>query len=171
MEFPHTHQPVPDYLRLDAHPTADGWRVRLDVHGELDSQTSSTLLAAVTDLVARPPLDQIVLDLGKLTFIDAAGIRCLLQCEAVAERNGVGFEPRDASPAVVRILDIVGLAAHFGFEDRAQEASGDHADQVDDLMIWSLRARRQAHDICLRAQHAVRTSSMLRDVSPTRPTR
>jgi anti-anti-sigma factor len=104
-----------DYLRVDAQPTGDGRRVRLVAQGELDSQTSALLSAAVNDLVTRPRPGSIVLDLGKLTFIDAAGVRCLLQCEAAAGRNGVRLEPGDAHPAVVRILDIVGLARHFGF--------------------------------------------------------
>jgi len=157
-----------EYLRLDLHPTDDGWRVRLVVHGELDSQTSQMLVSAVTELVTRPLLDRVVLDLGDLTFIDAAGVRSLLQCEAAAERNGVRLEPRDPTPAVVRILDIVGLTRHFGF-GAPGEAQSD--DDVDDLMTRALRVRRQAHDMCLRAQYALRTSSMLRDLNSARPTR
>jgi anti-anti-sigma factor len=176
MDQPRITDHASDYLRVDSQPTGDERRVRLVAQGELDSQTSTLLIAAVNDLVTRrlpdrPLPDSIVLDLGKLTFIDAAGVRCLLQCETVAGHNGVRLEPGVAHPAVVRILDIVGLARHFGFVSSGHEANRLDADEVDELLTWSLRARRQAHDICLRAWQARQRSTLLRDIIPARPTR
>lgn len=166
MDFPRAHDDATEYLQLDTRATSDGWRVRVDMQGELDSQTCPLLIDAVNELLGRPLLDRIEFDLGGLSFIDAAGVRSLLQCEAAAERAGVRLEALHATPAVVHILDIVGVAHHFGFRDAAADASGHaqgEADGVDDMMMWSIRARRQAHDICRRAQDAVRRSSLLRD--------
>lgn len=166
MDLPRAHDGATDYLRLETQATPDGWRVRVVMQGELDSQTCPLLVDAVADLLTRPLLDRIEFDLAGLTFIDAAGVRSLLRCEAAAGRAGIRVEARNATPAVVHILDIVGLARHFGFRDAAADAS-EHAqpeaDGVDDMMMWSIRARRQAHDTCRRAQDAVRRSSQLRD--------
>jgi anti-anti-sigma factor len=152
-----------DYLRLATYPDRNGRRVRLAVSGELDCQTAPRLRTSVTETLDRRRLERLQLDLSNLTFIDAAGVRCLLECEREASRAGVCLIVRNVMPAVLRILEIVDLAGHFGLA--AGRVGPEHTDSLEELQAWSIRARRQAFDTCARAHDAVRRSHRLRDTT------
>ena len=87
--------------------------LREDVHyiapsGELDIATVELLERALLE-VERADSARIVLDLSGLSFIDSTGLRLLLdvneRCGGAADRLRVIA----GSPAVERLLDIVGL--------------------------------------------------------------
>jgi anti-sigma B factor antagonist len=169
MGHPHPVDRISDYLQLEARRAADGRCACVTVRGELDSQTAPLLAEVVGHLLDEPPIGRVELDLAGLAFIDAAGIRCLLQCESAVDRTGAHFDVRDPTPETVRILHIVGLARHFGFDPFADGRPGGvpprDPDQADELLAWSTRVRRTAHDTCRRAQDAMKRSSGLRDAS------
>lgn len=75
--------------------------------GELDMATAAQL----SDAVDVSSEGEVVLDLSELTFIDSHGLRTIL--ELTRARNGNGpVVLRDPSPAVTRLLEIVGMNQH-----------------------------------------------------------
>jgi len=82
--------------------------VCLVVEGEVDLADIAEFHQAAAALIAdaRSPA---VLDLTGVTFFNSSGIGCLATAEKAAESQGVHLVV-EASPAVRRVLDIVGLA-------------------------------------------------------------
>jgi anti-anti-sigma factor len=61
---------------------------------------------------------RIVLDLGELEFLDAAGIRLLLSLDARSRRNGGRLRIREGPfPQVQRVLELTGVGDMLPFED------------------------------------------------------
>ena len=86
----------------------------LKVTGELDVATAPQLTSALSEA---SPEGEVVLDLSELTFLDSCGVRSIL--ELARTRNGNGpVVIVDASPAVVRVFEILDLAHHPGIELR-----------------------------------------------------
>jgi anti-anti-sigma factor len=85
-----------------------GARHRVAPSGELDIATAGQLEGALRE-VEQTDAQTIVLDLSGLTFIDSTGLRLVLdandRCGGAADRLRVIA----GSPAVERLLDIVGL--------------------------------------------------------------
>ena len=81
--------------------------VRLELHGELDLATVRELVAAIRAAERRRPA-RLVVDVAKLTFIDARGFRVLLDAARRAEREERRFVLSNPSPQVTRILQITG---------------------------------------------------------------
>jgi anti-anti-sigma factor len=81
----------------------------LAASGELDRDTAGLLLASLDRLWRSGRHGTIALDLGALTFIDAAGARCLLSCRQIAEGHGLHLTVRNLQPGVRRVLDVLGI--------------------------------------------------------------
>lgn len=81
----------------------------LELSGELDLDSEVGLKSILVDIVtsARPP--SIVVDMGRVTFIDTAGIAALMEAYRAAVEHRVGFLVRDVSPAVARVLTTSGV--------------------------------------------------------------
>ena len=78
----------------------------LQVDGEIDVATADQLRGALQHAFAIDPTA--LIDMGGVTFFDAAGLRVVLQ---VAEsRNGAGPVTLVNAPRVARVLELVGLA-------------------------------------------------------------
>jgi anti-sigma B factor antagonist len=78
----------------------------LQVDGEIDISTADQLRTALEKALSADPT--LVVDMGGVTFFDAAGVRVLLQ--VAAARNGAGPLTLLNAPRVKRVLDIVGLS-------------------------------------------------------------
>lgn len=88
---------------------ADGV-LRLSVFGELDLASAPVLARRLEGLRAAgsPPIE---VDLGDVTFIDASGLRALLEAHAVLNATGApGLCLVDASPPVRRLFDLTGTS-------------------------------------------------------------
>lgn len=81
------------------------------VRGEVDADNCSEL---AEQLLGAPAEERLVVDLAGLTFIDSSGISELLRVSETVTERGQGFQLRDPSPAVRRVLEITGLLEHFG---------------------------------------------------------
>ena len=96
-------------LEIEARVTRDSYL--LEMAGELDRSTVGMLESHLgdADLTGR---SQILMDLGKLAFMDSAGLRALLR---VAEREGTRGRVRLVAPsrAVRRVLELTGTEAHI----------------------------------------------------------
>jgi anti-anti-sigma factor len=54
-----------------------------------------------------------------LTFVDSCGIGALMQASNAAAVAGATLTLADPRPAVRRVLEVTGLAAHFGLAPNA----------------------------------------------------
>jgi len=59
-----------------------------------------------------------VLDLRKLTFIDATGLKLAVQWDAYAKRDGIEFALITGPPAIQRVFEITGLLHQLTFRIR-----------------------------------------------------
>src|SRR3954470_15214334 len=100
-----------EVIRFEVRTWPDRARVIVIARGELDIETVPRLRAALEELSAAG-WENVVLDLRELTFIDSMGLSLLLEGTARARRTGRSSAIVD-SPAVPRLLALVGLSEHF----------------------------------------------------------
>jgi anti-anti-sigma factor len=92
----------------------DGGRV-ITPCGELDLSTAARLeeqLAGHCDTV---------LDLSELTFIDSSGIHLVISTAQRARSEGWSFTVRDPQPAVLRVIELLGLTEHLGLIGQTEQ--------------------------------------------------
>ena len=85
---------------------ASGDGVRLAVTGELDRATVPRFERAVADL--HDP-GRLVIDLNDLEFIDAGGLRSIVDMARKAERSGRSVQLANASATLRRLFTLTGL--------------------------------------------------------------
>ena len=59
----------------------------------------------------------LILDLSRLEFIDSTGLRCILECDAEARRDGFTIALIPGPPAVQRVFELTDTRAHLPFID------------------------------------------------------
>jgi anti-sigma B factor antagonist len=96
-----------------------GWRVTLDrphclvtVSGELDVATGPLLARALRAEVARATAG-ICLDLRAVTFMDAAGLRAVVDAANALGQRGQQLTLSRPSHSVRRLLEATSMTAHF----------------------------------------------------------
>lgn len=87
--------------------TLDGGSVRLILRGELDMATAPLVERALYDCAARNPR-RVLVDVARLTFIDATGLRLLNDFDRVLGERGAELYLSRPSWQVSRVLDTVG---------------------------------------------------------------
>jgi anti-sigma B factor antagonist len=89
---------------------------RIEVAGEMDLSVIGELDREVREAEASDS-ERIVLDLRQLEFMDAAGIRLLLELDERAKGNGRRLRIKSAlSPAVRRVFELTGVGEILPFE-------------------------------------------------------
>jgi anti-sigma B factor antagonist len=83
---------------------------QLAAEGELDGASSPALLEAFHLLASGGKLQRLTLDLGRVQFIDSAGLRALIEIEHEADRQGVPLDVLPAPEAVTHLLQVAGVA-------------------------------------------------------------
>lgn len=83
--------------------------IRLVWSGEVDAYSVQPLLAVLRTACEREPV-MLEVDLGGVTFLDCAGLRPLVEAHARLLDRMRLFDP---SPAVIRLLDVLGLLSMF----------------------------------------------------------
>jgi anti-anti-sigma factor len=78
----------------------------LRIDGEIDLSTADQLRTALDKAYSADPT--VVLDMAAVTFLDATGLRVLLQ--VAATRNGAGPLPLVNASRVAWLLELVGLS-------------------------------------------------------------
>jgi anti-sigma B factor antagonist len=115
-------------LWITARPVTAQRLLRLVLAGELDSISAPDLHERLgAALAAGEPLT-VELDLAAVTFLDAAGVRCLIGCLHDVERAGGTFSVVAPSEAVRQVLRISGLLEILGVR-RTPAESGPPADR------------------------------------------
>jgi anti-anti-sigma factor len=77
-------------------------RVVVEVVGEVDSYTSPALDLCLRSQAAQPGVRELVVDLGRVTFLDAAGINVLVQADRRCRGRGVRLVVRTGGRRAVR---------------------------------------------------------------------
>jgi len=79
--------------------------------GELDMATAPQLDQALRKAEQR--YDMLVLDLGRLTFIDSSGIRTIFRTAQRAREGLFAFSIKPGPPSVMQTLEVLGLTAQL----------------------------------------------------------
>ena len=95
---------------------ADGDRVVVVAHGELDLATVPQLERTVQELRSRGAR-AVVLDLRELGFMDSTGVRLLLQLDAESRADGFSFAIVDRDGPVRRVLTLTGVANRLRYAE------------------------------------------------------
>jgi anti-sigma B factor antagonist len=102
---------------LDASLRLDGVRSVVELFGEVDVAAAPDVVALASAALTRPDLQTLVLDMGHVDFMDSSGIGALIQIRHLCDDYGATLELRDVGERVHEVLDITGLAEHFGVTD------------------------------------------------------
>ena len=87
----------------------DGGIVRLTVNGEIDHDVSEALTTIVVNAVGRGGVHELVMDLRRVSFLSAAGLRALVEGHAAAGERGCAYRIEHAGGIVERVLRVGGL--------------------------------------------------------------
>ncbi|MFI8292124.1 STAS domain-containing protein [Streptomyces sp. NPDC085614] len=89
--------------------------LRVRVRGELDYDTGDDLVAAVTGILAddAEPLDEVRLDFGALTHIDAPGLAALLLIHRRAAARGAVLHLDNRPDVLERMLQVTNVLDHL----------------------------------------------------------
>ena len=85
-----------------------GLSIVLEVDGELDLASAPQLKRALEQAWANAP-EEIVIDLGKLRFMDMSGLRVLLSARQRAERRGTELVLTNVGDSIRRVLTLAGV--------------------------------------------------------------
>lgn len=89
-------------MQFTIEPIAQPPAMLLKITGDLDISAARLLRETVTRSV-EGQCRQVCLDLGQVTFVDAAGIQALARAQAEAAIRGARLEITEWSPAVERL--------------------------------------------------------------------
>jgi anti-sigma B factor antagonist len=87
--------------------------VRLAVRGELDVATAGPFALAGQEALTGRSQTTLAIDMGQVTFIDAAGVGALVAIRDHAQLNDNVVVVTEPSRCVARLLDLTALAAIF----------------------------------------------------------
>jgi anti-anti-sigma factor len=86
---------------------ATGEQATVTLEGELDLAVASEVTKAVEGVAASSTA--VLLDIEGVTFMDSAGLRCVLLCERICREAGAAFRMTPASPRIRRLFGVAGL--------------------------------------------------------------
>ncbi|BEL06925.1 hypothetical protein Q0Z83_051160 [Actinoplanes sichuanensis] len=98
-----------DYYTIALEPAGGSAASRVRLAGAFDIGTREDLRKALHDLIGGDPGSRIVVDLGRVTFIDSEAINALIEGYLAAERDGIEFRLAGARGIVERVLRVIGL--------------------------------------------------------------
>ena len=88
--------------------------VRIAVFGDLDRVGASPLERAVIHVLRERRPAHLEVDLAGVPFLDAGGVRVLLQCRTDARQLDCWLTLANVQPDAYRVLKTVGLLERFG---------------------------------------------------------
>lgn len=103
--------PTSDLVTIDV--TTSGATARVTAAGEIDS-TSAPVLRQRLDSLLEGDVQELVVDLVEVTFLDSAGLCVLAAAHRRAVGQGARLQVLAASRAVIRPLQITGLWSLLG---------------------------------------------------------
>ena len=103
--------PVSDLVAVEV--TRSGATACVTAAGEIDS-TSAPVLRRRLETLLEGDLEEFVVDLVQVTFLDSAGLCVLAAAHRTAAGRGIRMQVLAASRAVIRPLQITGLWSLLG---------------------------------------------------------
>ena len=104
--------------------TAPGMRVeitmsdvaecRVRIVGEIDIATIGALRMAFAEVLEASAPDRLVVDLARVTFLSAAGVRVFVQVDRRLRRDGALFVIDPISPVAERVMQACGCSGLVG---------------------------------------------------------
>lgn len=94
-------------IEINADPPA---KLAVRLTGELDLVARPTVVEQVTNALAnQPDAEQLVIDLGGVSFCDSSGLGALLDIQRTADQHGAVVVLRSVPATVARVLDMAGV--------------------------------------------------------------
>jgi anti-anti-sigma factor len=93
-------------------------RTRVRLRGELDIATAGAVAKRLAALRERH--EAVLLDLEELTFIDASGIRLVVDAAEDSRRDGWVFSVTRGSWPVRRVLELLEIDKHLPYDGRTR---------------------------------------------------
>jgi anti-sigma B factor antagonist len=93
----------------------DGARHTLALNGELDMACSPLLEGRLRQICAEDGIEEVLLDLSRLAFIDSTGLRAILLAEELCERHACKLAMVPGQPQVQRLFEVSGLVDRLPF--------------------------------------------------------
>ncbi|MGW0803391.1 STAS domain-containing protein [Nonomuraea sp. NPDC002799] len=107
-------------MNLASHRRLDRVTV-ISVAGEVDATSSARLETYIDDV--RPRLDEhLIIDAGRLVFLDSSGLSVLVAAAANARVHGAGLHLAALQPRVARLLAITGAWRVMSVYDHVEQA-------------------------------------------------
>jgi anti-sigma B factor antagonist len=100
--------------RLTISTAATGGTTTLTLDGDLDPSSSPQLANAIADALAVDGLEDLVLDVAGLAFIDSSGLSALVNGHADAAEAGVAFSVANPTSLCERLIAATGLTDLLG---------------------------------------------------------
>jgi anti-anti-sigma factor len=107
-----------DQSPLEVLVAREGTRTRVQLRGELDIATVGAVANRLAAL--RERRETVLLDLDELTFIDASGIRLVVDAAEDSRRDGWAFAVTHGSWPVRRVLQLLELDQHLPYDGRTR---------------------------------------------------
>lgn len=91
----------------------------LRVDGVVDFMSAPDVQRAGVEMIGRPGIDALAVDLAGVTFIDSSGLSVLVYLKGRCDERRIALTLLDISPRVRSLIDSLGLRAYFDLPDRA----------------------------------------------------
>jgi len=102
---------------FDVELVADGRETAIRVVGEVDSESRSRLAAVLREVSDEVRVLRV--DLGEVTFMDAAGLRTLLEVQRRLSAASCRLVLVRPSPALLRLFELTAVDRFFEYDDEA----------------------------------------------------
>jgi anti-anti-sigma factor len=104
-------------FRCEVFPERDS--VRVAPAGELDLATAPVVERSVRELL-ESGFARVVLDLGRLEYLDSTGLHLILRLQSSADEYGCRFSVRPGPAKVQRVFTLTGTLEQVAFEAHAR---------------------------------------------------
>jgi anti-sigma B factor antagonist len=112
-----SESPAPGTLSISS--VVDNGTVSISLEGELDLASARQMEERLRFAEERTP-SRVVVDLGRLAFIDSTGLRLLLQADSRAREHGYEFVLRPGEASVQRVFEVTGALDVLHFEGSSE---------------------------------------------------
>lgn len=99
-----------------------GEQATVALAGELDIAAAPEVASLMQGVVEGSTA--VLLDIEGVTFMDSAGLRCVLVCERLCREAGVAFALTPGSPRIRRLFEVAGLLSWLPATDVDSRAGG-----------------------------------------------
>lgn len=85
----------------------------LRVQGVVDFMSAPDLQRDGVELLTRPDVQSLVIDLSAVTFIDSSGLSVLVYLKGRCDERAMPLTLRDVPPRARTLIDSLGLSTYF----------------------------------------------------------